>query len=395
MYHVRQHSNFNYIILKSNAIIKSILLLASMLTILANAIIAPALPEIKNAFASINNIEIISKLLMTLPALTIAVFASSIGSLLDKVGKVKILLASLLLFSIAGISGFWLPNLPLILVGRFLLGFGVAGIMTSVTTLIGDFYKGEERQEFISWQGAFMGFGGLLFITLAGFLADQNWRFPFLVYAFALIPLLLASKYLKEPITLKKMETIDVVNQGSINKKTLYSIYFSAFIGIALFYILPLQIPFYLKTFSTVSNSMSGFAIGALTTAQAISSFFYKNLKSKFSYKTIYSYSFTVMAIGFALIGFGTNYWQIIFGLVISGIGTAWLMPNANLWLMAVTPENSRGKFIGQLTTFIFLGQFMSPILVQPIQVEFGIKNTFLILSSFLIALVIYYSQKK
>ena len=78
--------------------IKITLLLSSMMTILANAIIAPALPEINKAFAKLENAELLSKLLMTLPALTIAIFASVIGNYIDKIGRLKILFVSLFLF---------------------------------------------------------------------------------------------------------------------------------------------------------------------------------------------------------------------------------------------------------------------------------------------------------
>jgi MFS family permease len=362
-----------------------------MLTILANAIISPALPAIKNTFIKIENIEIITKLLMTLPALTIAVSAAGIGKLIDRIGSIKILLVSLIIFGVAGTSGYWLPTLPLILLGRFLLGFGVAGIMTATTTLIGNYYTGEARQAFLSLQGAFIGFGGMLFITLAGFLADESWRYPFLVYAFSLVPFMLAYNSLREPVIENK-----VLQHNTLTNKTQtsarYIIYFSAFTGIALFYILPIQIPFFIKRFSNTSNSLAGFAIGALTTAQAISSIFYKNIKRKINYKTIFSISFVLMALGFSIISISTHYWLMVTGLIICGMGTAWLNPNATLWLMAITPENERGKYIGRLTMSIFLGQFISPILVQPIQDNYGLQYTFLILGIFLLALSLIYT---
>jgi MFS family permease len=368
--------------------IKITLLLASMLTILANAIISPALPEIKNAFIGIENIEVISKLLMTLPALTIAVFASSIGSLLDKIGRRKILISSLIVYVLAGTSGYWLTDLYQILVGRFLLGFGVAGVMTASTTLIGDYFKGEERQEFISWQGAFSGFGGMLFITLAGYLADTSWHLPFTVYLFGLVPLVLSLLFLKEPAMQLNSQIKNTIATESIaNNTAVYFVYFFGFVGILLFYILPLQIPFYIKGFSNVSNSMAGIAIGVLTTAQAISSFFYKNLKAKFQYTSIYGISFLVLASGFVVIGLASSYNVVLVGLIIAGISTAWLLPNSNLWLMSITPEHQRGKFIGRLTTFLFFGQFFSPIIVQPLQNAFGLKQTFIILAIFLFVL--------
>ena len=377
--------------MKNKNAIKVTLLLSSMMTILANAIIAPALPEINKAFATIDNAELLSKLLMTLPALTIAFFASFIGNFIDKIGRLKILFASLLLFAIAGTSGLWLETLPQILVGRFFLGFGVAGIMTVTTTLIGDYFKDEERQELIGFQGAFMGFGGMIFITLAGYLTDANWRYPFAIYGFSVIILVLSYFTLFEPKKEIIISKSNSQNSVSIDNKTIYTIYFTAFIGMALFYILPLQIPFYIKKLGYTSNAMSGWAISALTTSQAISSFFYRKMRIKFSNMSIYGFSFSLMAIGFLVIGTASQYWQIVAGLIVSGIGAAWLMPNSSLWLLAVSPESSRGKYVGQLTTFIFLGIFMSPVLVQPIQNFVGSKNTFLILSLTLIVLAVLY----
>lgn len=362
-----------------------------MMTILANAIIAPALPEINKAFSHVKNAEVISKLLLTLPAFTIAIFASAFGNLVDRYGRLKILFLSLCIFALAGTSGLWLNTLSQILIGRFFLGFGVAGIMTASTTLTGDYFKDEERTGFISLQGAFTGFGGLLFITLAGYLTDTSWRLPFAIYIFSIPVLLIAVRFLYEP----EIEKNDLSQKpGLVNttdNKPLYTIYFSAFIGIVLFYILPLQIPFYIKTFGDISNSLSGWAIGALTTAQAISSFFYKKLKSKLSYQLIYALSFIIMALGYLLISLSSSFLHIIIGLVVSGVGVAWLLPNSNLWVMAITPEKLRGKQIGRLTTFMFLGIFMSPFFVQPLQQQVGLQKTFLIISLFLLLLSLFY----
>lgn len=378
--------------MKNGNALKITLLLSSMMTILANAIIAPALPEINKAFASQPNAEILSKLIMTLPALTIAIFATTIGIVIDKYGRVRVLLISLLVFAMAGTSGLWLNYLISILVGRFFLGFGVAGIMTASTTLIGDYFKGSQRNQFISLQGAFSGFGGLIFITLAGYLTDVNWRYTFAIYSFSIVVFLLAITFLKEQKEGNNFQSEEKVLMESSNFKYIYLIYATAFIGIILFYILPLQIPFYLKNLQNVTNSMTGWAIGALTTSQAIASFFYGKLKVKFKYASIYGISFGVMALGYALISFGGSYWQILIGLIISGIGVAWMMPNSTLWIMELTPESKRGSYIGKLTTFIFLGIFASPIIVQPLQNAFGLKNTFFYLSMFLFGLAILYT---
>jgi len=50
------------------------------------------------------------------------------------------------------------------------------------TTLIADYYTGQKRANFMGLQGAFMGLGGVGFLSVGGFIADLNWRFPFLIY---------------------------------------------------------------------------------------------------------------------------------------------------------------------------------------------------------------------
>ncbi len=83
---------------KNKKLLETTLLLASMLTILANAVIAPSLPLISSTFKDVKNVEILTKLLLTLPALTIAIVAPMAGRLVDSIGRIKVLIVSLLVY---------------------------------------------------------------------------------------------------------------------------------------------------------------------------------------------------------------------------------------------------------------------------------------------------------
>ena len=134
------------IMINKNLVKLTILLSASM-TIMAGATIAPSLPQMKVVFNHIPNAEFIIKLVLTLPSLFIAFAAPFAGYIIDRVGRKKLLLFSLLLYALAGTSGLYLNNLFTILIGRALLGVSVAGIMTTATTLIADYYTGIERHK--------------------------------------------------------------------------------------------------------------------------------------------------------------------------------------------------------------------------------------------------------
>lgn len=360
---------------KNLTMLKVSILLASMMTMMSNAVIAPALPQINDVFSSVKGAEVLSKLLMTLPALTIAFTAPFVGRIVDKRGRLRVMTFSLVLYGVAGTSGLWLNSLQAILVGRLFLGLGVAGIMTTATTLIGDYFQGEDRNAFMGFQGAFIGLGGVTFITTSGYLADIHWRMPFMIYAFSLIVLVLTSIFLYEPDVNRQQK--EDGNDAAYSKKLVWIIFLSGFLGMSYFYIIPIQIPFFIRTFDGVSNSMSGWAIGALTITSSISAMFYSRIKKRFTYASIYGISFLIMASGYMLLSVSNSYIQVVSVVLLLGIGTGWLMPNSSLWIMSVVPQSMRGRLIGRLTTFIFLGQFASPLFIQPLQHWFGIQGAF------------------
>ncbi len=377
-------------VVKNTKILELTLLLASMLTILANAIIAPSLPLISSAYQDVENIEILTKMMLTLPALTIAIIAPLAGKLLDKVGRLKVLNISLFIYLLAGTSGYWLGGLYAILAGRIVFGLGVAGIMTVSTTLIGDYFTGSKREHFMGLQGAFVALGGLIFITSAGVLTDINWRLTFLVYGFSIVVIILSPFALHEPNVNKERSASGPVETSKISPWVWLAL-LSAFITTVSFYLIPVQLPFFLQKLDGINGNKIGLAVGCLPFAQAIASFFYKRVKMKLNYIAIYSLGFIPMAIGFSIIGFSETYWQVITGVLISGLGVGLLIPNGNLWVMSLVPVQVRGKYIGLLTTATFLGMFFSPVIIQPVQQWVGLNTSFILVGITLAAVSLIY----
>ena len=51
--------------------------------------------------------------------------------------------------------------------------------------------------------------------------------------------------------------------------------------------------------------------------------------------------------------------------------------PKLNTWLAAVTPDSARGRALGGPTSFLFLGQFLSPICPRPLAEVVGLATAF------------------
>ena len=359
--------------------VKLTLLLISTLTVMAGATIAPALPAMRESFAAVPNADYLVRLALTLPALFIALGAPFVGIAIDRLGRKPLLLLSLVLYGIAGSSGFVLSTLGMILVGRAFLGISVAGIMTTATTLIADYYTGTARAQFLGLQAGFMGLGGVLFLSLGGFLADSNWRSPFLIYsmAFALIPF--AAIFLPEPDRrLPAAAKGDVISPAQPFPLNLVMLtYGIALITQIVFYLIPTQLPFYLQQIANATPSQSGLAIALSTLFSAASSILYRQIKGRFGFTAIYGMSFANMALGYALISWASSYGMVLVGLAIAGVGLGLLMPNMNLCLTSVTPDAFRGRVLSGITTSFFLGQFLSPLLSQPISYAIGLDRTY------------------
>lgn len=182
---------------------KLTLLLASSLTVMSGATVSPSLPAMKQQFeSSIADPDLrttLVKLVITLPALFIVIGSPIAGIVVDKFGRKPLLLITAVLYGFAGSSGLFLESLPAILVGRAMLGLAVAGVMVSATTLIADYYSGPARAAFMGLQAGFMGLGGVVFLTIGGALAQQNWHYPFGIYLFAWLIVPLIVLFILEP----------------------------------------------------------------------------------------------------------------------------------------------------------------------------------------------------
>jgi MFS family permease len=355
------------------------LLMVSMLTVMSGATISPALPTMQEHFQDVPNVDYLVRLALTLPALLIAIAAPLVGILIDRYGRKPLLLISLALYALAGSSGFVLNDLGLILVGRALLGISVAGIMTIATTLIADYYSGPVRVNFLGLQAGFMGLGGVVFLSLGGFLADLSWRSPFLIYLMSVVLIPCAWVALPEP---QRLVANPTAQGGSTALPTSMARLVGITYGIAIvtqivFYLMPVQIPFYLKQIANASGSQSGLALALLTLFSAAASISFRYIKARLSFTAIYGVAFINMALGYGIVGLATSYAVALVGLAISGAGLGLLMPNMNLCLTSTTPDTLRGRVVSGITTSMFLGQFLSPFVSQPLSLAVGLSSVY------------------
>ncbi|MEX2016121.1 MAG: MFS transporter [Candidatus Hydrogenedentales bacterium] len=352
------------------------LLGASALTIMSGATIAPAMPGLVRSGLPGAESETVVRLVLTMPALAIALCAPFAGVAADRFGRTRLLLAGVCLYAVAGTAGLWAPSIAVLLVSRAFLGAAVATIMTCVTALVGDYFIGAARSHFLGIQSAFMGFGGVLFLLLGGYLAQLSWRAPFYVYLLSLI--VLPGVFLF-PMRRRDSHAADALPQVQISPPLarLARVYAGAFMGMALFYIVPVQMPFYVERVLHERSGISGVVIAASTLFASLTSLQYRRIQGNAAFGVVAACGFALLSMGLITVTIVENLFAAIGGMAVLGAGMGLLMPNFAAWVLALTPEHTRGRAASGLTASVFAGQFLSPLLFAPVHAAWNLNAVF------------------
>lgn len=349
--------------------------------LMGGAAVAPALPLISQAFPGAS--ETLISLIITLPALAIALTGFFIGALSDKFGKVPVLVASIVVFTIAGSSGFYLNSIYAILIGRFILGMGIAGITCTTSSLIACYYEGITRARVLGYQAAAMGFGVLILETSGGILAGISWRAAFLIYLIGLLILVGIITSMREPAK-PRFEEKERSSDETFPVSPLLAAYITLFLGNMLFFLLPTKFPFLLANLDAArvigenTALASGIFLGISGCASSLIGVMYGRIAWRFHRSTILTFTFVFFGAGLCILGFASSLITVGIGVVCIGIGEGILMPTILTWIASITPKQYLGRASGGFSVALNLGQFASTLAIVPVFVIAGTyRNAF------------------
>ncbi|PXW74594.1 putative MFS family arabinose efflux permease [Ruegeria sp. P4] len=335
------------------------LLGAGCLTAMAATAITPSLPGIAIAFGGAKNATFLAQLALTMPALVIALTGAGMGFAVDRLGARRVLLWSAVVFAAAGSVGAYAATLHQILASRAVLGLAIAGMNTSSLALIGALFEGNQRHQMIGLQGAAASFGGMLFLLLGGLLAGVDWRLPFLTYlmALALIPLFL----LALPRRGGRRLLATTTGADQVRWPQLSLAVAAAFLGMILFYVIPVHLPFHLAAQGWSSPELTGYALGLCTLTGGVVAFFYGRLQARLEKPVLLTLAFALMGMG-QLMSLVESYPAVLVGMMAAGASVGLLLPTVNGLALGATPPRMHGRSVGLVASALFLGQFLAPI---------------------------------
>lgn len=326
-----------------------LLLACALLTIMAGPALAPSMPGMRAAFGG-EHADRAARVILTVPSLTIALASPWVGRLRWRWRT--ILSASLWAYAALGTCALLASGALVLALLRAAFGVAVAGVMTSSTALAAELAAEAERPRFFAQQAACMSAGGVLFVSLGGVLAEVHWRAPFALYAMA-APLALGVRRL--PGAARVLVEVDGAAPGS------RGLPLAAFVAMLVYFVVPTHLPFVL---ASAAGSGAALALGAASAAVSalLSS---RALRVRPRRHELLALAFALLGAGTSVLGSSTAWPMLVCGLVTAGAGLGLVMPNLSTWVIERSAAAGRARAIGALSSAVFLGQFLSPLVAE------------------------------
>ncbi|MBD2740141.1 MFS transporter [Coleofasciculus sp. FACHB-1120] len=343
-----------------------VLLAAGSLTTMTGGVIAPILPEMVQqlhldpAFAGN---------LVSLHCLTIALFSPLLGILADRVGRLRVLIPSLILYALFGIAGAFMQTLTPLLVMRGLLGIASGGIAAASLGLLGNMYEGEARSQALGYATSTLTLTGIAFPLLGGWVGATHWQYAFYLYGLGLPLAFLAAFMLKEKPNQVKGRATDSSQKLSkiLTRPHALQLLLTLCLASVAMYAVVIYAPLYLKATIGAGASLNGIVLASRAIgAAAVSAFAAKRLAKRLGLNRATATGFALMALTLATIPLLSQLIWILLTAVLFGVGFGIALPNLYSALADVAPSGLRSSVLAAGTGAGFLGQFLSPILLGP-----------------------------
>ncbi len=368
--------------------LKATILSISLLTIMANAAIAPAISVISKHFSEIDVIYV--KMLITFPAIFIIPISLMSGKLVSKFRKKSLVTFGVIMYLIGGLGAFFLTDFWLVFGSRGVLGIGV-GILTPLAVgLIADYYEGVERSKMMGYATSFNNLGGIIATVFAGFLSTIAWNYPFLVYILGFYVLYMIIRFLP------RGEVSNAKDHSKLTVKVLLLGLSMAGIMI-IFYQIPSHLSIYVFELGFGGGLTTGLLIALVTLGAFVFGLVFHQLKMKLGSMLNFT-GMLLLFVGTVIVYLTSSIVVLSVGLLLIGASLGILAPNIFLTATIVTKGDPTFS-LGVIASVSFVGQFISPLIIDFITELFNlnsVRDPFLITSVMaLIGLVFVFAIRK
>ncbi len=351
------------------------LLIPITLSTMAIVLLAPVLPKLQQEFAATPNAAYLVPMVLTTPALCVAILSPIAGALGDYFGRRRLLLASFAVYGVVGLAPIFLTDLKTIIASRVLVGIAEALIMVLSTTMIGDYFTGERRDRWLAGQTAVASLSALLFFNVGGLLGGFGWRTPFWVYASAFLMLAAVAAFTwefegeRDPAG--EAAHLHNASWADFPWRTMAGIIAITIFASVLFYTVQIQAAPGLVALGLDSTARIGFLTSVASLGVPLGTQIYSRAPETRVPKLL-AIEFAMLGVGFLVMSHAHTTTMFLIGCGLNQVGAGMVLPTLLVWAVSKLRFEVRSRGTGLWTAAFALGQFLSPIVVTFISFRVG-----------------------
>ena len=347
------------------------LLVAGSLTNLPGGAIAPVLPEIVKELHldATPTGSFLASNLTSVHCLTIAACSVPLGILAERWGQRQVLVSCAIAFAFVGGAGAFVSNIWLLLLARLLLGAASGGIAVACLGILGSAYEGEERAQMMGYATSSLAISGIVYPLLGGIVGLWGWRYAFGLY-FLVLPLAFVARAVL-PARFRTTGKSPIAGRDGLQKLLTNSHIVRLLVALGLvaiaMYAGIVYSPQYLKVAIGANTMTNGIvlairAVGAI----AVATFGTKQIARRWGREKAIAIGFAIMAATLCTVPLLRQLFWICLSSAFFGVGFGIALPNLYDRLASLVPPASRSTLLAVGTGASFLGQFLSPIVLDP-----------------------------
>ncbi|WP_159521077.1 MFS transporter [Sunxiuqinia indica] len=353
---------------QDNAVFKNnniyIIFSVTLIAMMGVASITPAFPDIIAHF-KINPQQVGGLIVaFTLPGIFLTPVT---GTLADRYGRKLILVPSLFLFGIAGISCMFAPSFFWLLVLRFIQGIGASSLSSLNITLVGDLFSGETRTKVMGYNASVLSIGTATYPAVGGAIAVFGWQFIFILPILA-IPLgIWIIKGLNNPEPKNKTKLKDYFSRvwKTINQKNVWVI---LILSVILFIILYGTYLTYFPLMMKTRFGSESYTIGLMMSLMSVTTAIVSSRLSWISKKITIKQQLIIGSLSYffstLLMMIAQSYEMLIVSVMLFGVGHGVIIPSVQNLLVGFASIQERAAFMSVNSMVLRLGQTLGPLIV-------------------------------
>ncbi|MGW8280595.1 MFS transporter [Sphingomonas aurantiaca] len=338
-----------------------LLLLPITMAVMGLIVLVPILPAMMAHYRDVPGVDYLIPLMLTLPALCVAVLSPVAGVVVDFFGRRKTCIGALVIYSIVGILPIFLESLSAIIVSRVVLGAMEALVVISSTTLIGDYFHGRDREKWLANQTAVASLSSIFLALLGGALGSFGWRGAFAAYGVSIVFAIALLLWTWEPR--KSDEPLEefAAPGARFPWSTILPISLLAIFGGTMFFTMQIQVSSMLSEYYSISSTSAlGLYSGLAGLSVAAGTLLYRRFTARFITPTQLLIAFGLLGVSYVLMNYSPTPQLFTTWLVVNQIGSGMLLPALVVSAMGRLPFEVRGRGTGMFMSGWWLGQPLS-----------------------------------